>query len=145
MVLAQAEQNHQAGNVRDDHRPTIHYFAEDDEEKQASIGLNLLVQRNTGGAQWTWRKDTVAVDSGAAENAMPKSMFPEIRKDPRMGKRFKGPGGEHIKNYGQQVMSVRTPKGVVRKRTWQVADVRRHFCVGISDHPSQKRPVHREE
>ena len=39
------------------------------------------------------------------------------------GKGFKGPGGENIKDYGQQVMSVRTPEGFVRKSTWQVADV----------------------
>ena len=32
---------------------------------------------------------------------------------------------EHIKNNGQQVMSVRTPEGFVRKSTWQVADVTR--------------------
>ena len=38
---------------------------------------------------------------------------------------LKGPGGEHIKNCGQQVVSVRTPEGFVRKSTWQVADVRR--------------------
>ena len=31
----------------------------------------------------------------------------------------------HIKNYGQQTMSVRTEDGFVRKSTWQVADVRR--------------------
>ena len=42
-----------------------------------------------------------------------------------MEKGFKGPGGENIKNYGQQVVSVRTPEGFVRKSTWQVADVRR--------------------
>ena len=60
---------------------------------------------------------------------MPRSMFPEIgiRQTERSknGKGFKGPGGENIKNYGQQVMSVRTPEGFVRKSTWQVADVRR--------------------
>ena len=33
--------------------------------------------------------------------------------------------GEIIKDYGQQVMSVRTFQGFVRKSTWQVADVRR--------------------
>ena len=32
--------------------------------------------------------------------------------------KFKGPGGEHIKNFGQQVMSVRIPEGFVRKSTW---------------------------
>ena len=69
------------------------------------------------------------VYSGAAENLMPRSMFPEIgiRQTERSknGKGFKGPGGENIKNYGQQGMSVRTPEGFVRKSTWQVADVRR--------------------
>ena len=38
---------------------------------------------------------------------------------------YKGPEGQHIKNYGQPIMSVRTPEGFVRKSTWQVADVRR--------------------
>ena len=59
----------------------------------------------------------MVVDSGAAENVMPRSMFPEIgiRQTERSknGKGFKGPGGENIKNYGQQVMSVRTPEGFV--------------------------------
>ena len=60
------------------------------------------------------------VDSGAADNVMAK-------RDPRMEKGFKGPGGEHMKNYGQQVMSVRTPYGCGRMGTWQVADVRGPF------------------
>ena len=68
-------------------------------------------------------------DSGAAENVLPRSMFPEmgIRQTERSknGKGFEGPGGENFKNYGQQVMSLRTPEGFVRKGTWQVADVRR--------------------
>ena len=38
------------------------------------------------------------------------------------GKEFTGPAGEHIKNYGQQVVSVRTPEGFAHKSTWQVAD-----------------------
>ena len=69
------------------------------------------------------------VDSGAAEKLMPRSMFPEIgiiqTERSKNGKGFKGPGGEHIKNNGQQIMSVRTSEGFVRKSTWQVADVRR--------------------
>ena len=60
---------------------------------------------------------------------MPWSTFTEIgiRQTERSknGKGFKGPGGENIKNYGQQVMSVRTPEGFVRKSTRQVADGRR--------------------
>ena len=42
-----------------------------------------------------------------------------------MGKGSQDQGREHIKNYGQQVMSVRTPEGVLRKSTWQIAYVRR--------------------
>ena len=110
-------------------RPTFHFFAEDDEEEQASGGLNHLVPRNAGGAQRTWKKVTVVVDVGAAENVMPKNMFPEISTEEterfKNGKGFKGAGGEHINNCVQQVMSVRTLVGSVRKSTWQVADVRR--------------------
>ena len=36
-----------------------------------------LVSRNAGEAQWTWKIVTVEVDSGAAENVMPRGMFPE--------------------------------------------------------------------
>ena len=86
---------------------TFHYFAEDDEGEQAPGGLNHLVSRNAGGAQWTWKKDTVVVDSGAAENVMPSCMFPEMGRF-KNGKWFKGPWSENIKKCGQQVMSVRT-------------------------------------
>ena len=62
---------------------------------------------------------------------MPRSMFPELPTEETERSKnetgFKGPAGEHIKNYGQQVMSVRTPERFVRKGTWQVADVRRSF------------------
>ena len=107
---------------REDQRPTFHYFAEDEGE-QASGGLNHVVQRTAGEAQWTWKKGTVVIDSGAAKNVMlPK--YPPMERS-KSGKGFKEPGGEHIKNCGQQVVSVRTPEGFVRKSTWQVADVRR--------------------
>ena len=70
----------------------------------------------------------VVVDSGAAENVMPRGACspkysPKKRKGPSMDKGFRGPVGEHIKNYGQQVMSVRTLEGFVRKSTWQVPPV----------------------
>ena len=42
-----------------------------------------------------------------------------------MDKDAMGQEETHIKHYGQQVMSVRTLEGFVRKSTWQVADVRR--------------------
>ena len=71
------------------------------------------------------------VDSGAVKNRMPKNMFTEISTEEtgrsKNGKGFRGPGREHIKNCGQQVMSVRTPEGFARRSTWQVADVRRPF------------------
>ena len=45
------------------------------------------------------------------------SKDPEETERFKNGKRFKGPGGEHVENYGQQVMSVRTPPaGCVRQR-----------------------------
>ena len=110
---------------RIDSRPAVHYLAEEDEDEQVSRGLNHLASRSAAGTQWTWQKVTGVVDSGAAENVM----FPEIgirqTERSKIGKGFKGPGGENIKNCGQQVMSVRTPEGFVRKSTWQVADVRR--------------------
>ena len=134
---------------REDHRPTFHYLAEDDGDEQASGSLlNHLVQRNAG-AQQTWKKVTVVVDYGAAENVMPKGMFPEISMEEtersKNGKGFKGPGGEHNKNYGQQVMSVRTPEGFVRKSIVAGRSCEKFSCVGISHHPSRKRPVHEEE
>ena len=92
---------------REDQRPTFHYLAEDDKEEKASGGLNHLARRNAGGgAQWTWKKITDVVDAGAAENVMPRSMFPDISTEEtersKNGKGFKVAGGEHIKNYGQQ-------------------------------------------
>ena len=69
------------------------------------------------------------VDLGTAENVMPRSMFPEVSTEEtersKNGTGSKGPGRENIKNYGQQVMSVRTPGRFVLKSTWQVTDVRR--------------------
>ena len=50
------------------------------------------------------------VDSGAAENVMPRSLFPEIgiraMEGAKNGKGFNRPGGEHIKNNWQQVVFV---------------------------------------
>ena len=59
-----------------DPRPAFHYLAADDEGEQASGGLNHLVARNAGGDQWTWKKVTVMVDSGAAEKCDAKKHVP---------------------------------------------------------------------
>ena len=105
--------------------------------------MNHLVQRNAGGAKWAWKNATVMVDSRAAENAAEEHVslkHPQReRKDSNNGKGFKGPRGEHTKNFEQQVTSVRTPEGFLRKSTVQGALCR------ISHDPSRKRLVHREE
>ena len=59
-------------------RPALHHLTEDDEGERVSGGLNHLVPRHAGGAQCTWKKVTVVVDSGAAKNVMLRSMFSEI-------------------------------------------------------------------
>ena len=63
---------------RSDPRPTFHYLTEDDGEEQAPAGLNHLVQPNAEEAQSMWKKVTVVVNSGAAENMMPRSLFAKI-------------------------------------------------------------------
>ena len=76
---------------RTDSRPAVHYLAEEDEDKQVSRGLNHLVPRSAAGTRWTWKKVTVVVDSGAAENVMPRSMFPEMGiRQTEMSKNGKG-------------------------------------------------------
>ena len=74
---------------------------------------------------------------------MPRSMFPEVSTEEtersKSRKRFKGPRGDHTKKHGQQVMSVRTSEGFVRKSTWKVVDVRRplvsasHIIQAVTD------------
>ena len=108
-------------------RPAVHYLADEDEDEQVAKGLKDLLSRNAGGTQWTWKKVTVVVDWGAAENVLLRSMSSRDRHQAKErsqnGKGFKGPGGENIKYQGQLVMSIRTLERHVRKSTWQVADV----------------------
>ena len=60
---------------------------------------------------------------------MPRSMFPEIgnrhHSEVQEWKRVQGTREREHQELRQQIMSVRTPEGFVRKSTWQVADVRR--------------------
>ena len=87
-----------------DCRPAFHHLAEDDEDEQASGGLNHLASRSAGGALWMWTKVTVVVDLGAAENVLPRSVFPDIStEESKNGKGFEGPGGEHIKRAASDV------------------------------------------
>ena len=82
----------------------------------------------------------MVVDSGAAENVMPRSMFPEIgfRQTERSknGKGFKGPEGENIKNYEQQIMSVRTPLRIRAQE--HVAGCRREKNLWCRHHTSSR-------
>ena len=64
------------GELTHDRQFTI--IAGEDEDEQVSRGLYHLASRSAAGTQWTWKKVTVVVGSGAAENVMPRSMFPEI-------------------------------------------------------------------
>ena len=80
---------------RIDSRPAFHHLAEDDEGEQAAGGLNHLVPRNAGGAQRTWKKVTVVVDSGAAENvriARKAAKFIDHQVRQRAGNRSTGEG-----------------------------------------------------
>ena len=132
---------------RIDSRPAFHYVAEDDEDEQASRGLNHLASRNAGRAQWTWKKVTVVVDSGAAENVMPRSMFPEvgIRQTERSknGKGFKGPGRKHQKLWAAR--PVRQDPTGIRAQEHMVGRGREKASgVGVTHHPSWERSIHWE-
>ena len=113
-----------ANDEYEDWRPFFYWFAEDGDEEQYVKNLNHLVRRDAGGTQWTWKKVTVVVDPCAAEKVVQRSMFLEVVVEEtelsKSGKGFQGVGRENIKNHGQQVMSVRTPEGVVRQSTWQL-------------------------
>ena len=131
VVLAQEEQSHQVGkeNLTHDQHSTI--LAEDDEDEQAIKGTKPPGPTKR-------RRSSVDVEEGHrgggfgssrecdAEEHVPRNGHPvRKRRGPRTEKGSKDQGAENIKNYGQQVMSVRIPEGFVRRSTEQVADVRR--------------------
>ena len=126
-------------------RPTFHYLAEDDNEEQASGGLHPTKRRwgpvDMEESQRCGRLGSSG-DGDAGEHVSRNIQRGDGKILEREG--LQRTRREHTKNYGQQVMSVRTPEGVVRKRTWQVSDVRKALCIGISHHPSWK-PVHQED
>ena len=103
------------GGRRVDPRPRFHYLAEDAEDEQASGGLNRLASRLEELSGRGREPD--------AEEHVPQNSTEETERA-KNGKGFRGPGGEHINNYEQQGMSVRTLEGLVRWSTWRVADVR---------------------
>ena len=91
----------------------------------------------------TWKKVTVVVDSGAAENVMPRSMFTEISTEEtersKKGKGSTGPGAEHFK---KSCPSEPRKDSYARARGRLQSD--KTSRVSIPQHPSQERLVHRE-
>ena len=140
-MLAQWEQDHQI-----DSRPAFLHLAEDDEGEQPSGGLNYLVSRNAGGAQWTWRKVIVVVDSGAAENVMPRRMFPEISTDETM----RSKSGKGCKKNQEESTSRFTgsrsfnSSGICTQEIVAGCRPEKASSVSIPHHPSRERLVHRE-
>ena len=112
---------------RVDPRSAFHYLAEDDEDEQALEDLSGC-----------GRKVTVVVDSRAAENVMPRSMFPEIFTEEKRGARVekgsKDPEDSTSRITGSKSLFLRTSERFVRKSTWHVADVRRR------QHPTSSKP-----
>ena len=49
-------------------------------DDQVSGGLNHLVPRNGGGAQWTWKKVTIAVDGSGGERGAEDNISRNIRR-----------------------------------------------------------------
>ena len=76
-----------------------------------------------------WTKITAAVDSAAADNAMPEYLVPHVRTketaQSRAGKVYRGAGGETIPNQGEKTMTVTTKEGHERRTTWQICPVKR--------------------
>ena len=74
-----------------DPRPAFHYLAEGDEDEHVSGGLNHLVPRNAGGAQWTWKKVTVCSrrGGGGARDAE-EHVHRNIHEETELSKNGKG-------------------------------------------------------
>ena len=86
-------------------------------------GLNHLVSRSAAGTQWTWEKVTVVADSGAAENVMPRSMFPEIGSGKQRGPQMERDSRDQGERTSKSMGSKSCPSGPLRdlcsSRTWE--------------------------
>ena len=95
-----------------------------------------------------WKNVTVVVDSGAAENVMPKSMFPEIYTEETETSK-NGKGSKDQERSTSRTMDSRScPSELLKVCTQEhVAGCKceKASCVGISQHPIWKRRVNREE
>ena len=70
-------------------------------EKHKGIYV-MDVEVNEGGK---WKKVEIVVDSGAADNVMPRDMLRNQKKMPRAeGVRFAGADGSDLRNYGRKLV-----------------------------------------
>lgn len=120
-------------------RRAVHYLAEEDEDEQVSReSLGLAVRRrNSVDVRLRSSRESDAEEHVSRDRESGKQRGPRVEK-------FKRPGGENIRNYGQQIMSVRTFEGFARKS--HLAGCRREKTsgVGITHHPGWERLVHWE-
>ena len=108
--------------------PAFHHLAEDDEDEQASGGLNKLVSRSAGCAQWTWEKVTDALGGGRerdAEEHVPGKFPPKKQRGPTMEKDSNDQEESTSIIMSSKSYPSRLLGRFVRKSTWQVADGRR--------------------
>ena len=106
---------------RENQRPTFHYFAERRWQRRAGVWRTEIFGPTKR------RRSTMDMEESHScgplgSNVMSKSMFPGISTEEtersNNGKGFKDSGGKQIKNNGQQVIVVRTPKGFAGNSTW---------------------------
>ena len=121
---------------RVDPRPAFHYLDEDDEGEQASGGLNHLVSRNAGGALWTWKRVTVVVDSGAADNVMAKEHVSRTTPQKATEGSILGEGVQRSRRRAHEELWTAGHVRQISSRVWthgHVAGCRREktLCVGI--------------
>ena len=91
---------------------------EENESKSAG-NLDAIMEKERG-----WVKIERTLDSGAANHALPKRMFPEITSRTHSeGRYFYGADGSPIKNFGEKKIEFQTPGGNRQQIRWQVADV----------------------
>ena len=123
--------NHGQGNGHaHDHNTTttnrpLHFMMECGPPDAAEEMLFQLTEPK--GKHEEYVKVTAAIDSGAADNALPPSILPEIpiKESPgsRSGKCYISASGGRIPNLGEKVVRIRMQNGGVKTIKFQIADV----------------------
>ena len=123
--------NHGRGNGHahdhDDNTKTrpLHFMMESGPPDAADEALFQLTEPK--GQHEEYVKVTAAIDSGAADNALPPSILPEIpiKESPgsRAGKCYVSASGGRIPNLGEKVVRIRMQNGSIKTIKFQIADV----------------------